>query len=404
MSYKKTILFLGGSMQQVPAIKTATALGFRTVVIDYLDNNPGRLCADKWYCESTTDINAVLRIAKDENVSGILPYASDPAALPAAIVSEQLGLPTNSSRTVRILGIKNLFREFLKRHGFAHPASVAFAADDTIEKIKSSIECLSFPIMVKPTDSSGSKGVSMLESLDNIESAVSEAGKYSRNKILLAEEFIRRGYPNVIGGDVFVEDGAISLFGEMDCLRDNRGSNLIPIGKMNPSGLNSSQREIIRKEVQKLIESLGIKNGEFNIELLLDPDDKPYFLEFGPRAGGNMIPIQLSDAYEVDLLKANVLVAVGERPYLQPKATDVFLATHVIHSHKAGRLKEIIFNEAIAQHIYRKVLYKKPGDAIEQFDGAGKAIGIVFFRFKSYKEMKDYMNNIDSFINIALES
>ena len=78
----KSILLLGGSRQQVPAIETAKRLGYRTVLIDYLSENPGQFVADKWYQESTTDVESVYRIAKDEQVSGILAYASDPAAFP----------------------------------------------------------------------------------------------------------------------------------------------------------------------------------------------------------------------------------------------------------------------------------------------------------------------------------
>ena len=102
-SLNKTILLLGGSPQQVPAIKQAQNMGLRTVLIDYLPDNPGQYVADKWYQESTTDVEAVYNIARKENVNGILAYASDPASLPAAIVCERLGLPTNPSKSIEIL-------------------------------------------------------------------------------------------------------------------------------------------------------------------------------------------------------------------------------------------------------------------------------------------------------------
>lgn len=94
---------MGGSAQQVPAILAAKEMGYETILIDYLPDNPGQKVADKWYQESTTDVEAVYRIAKKEGVAGILPYASDPAALPAAIVAERLGLPTNPAKSVEIL-------------------------------------------------------------------------------------------------------------------------------------------------------------------------------------------------------------------------------------------------------------------------------------------------------------
>ena len=84
---QKIIMLLGGSAQQVVAIKTAKNLGYYTVLCDYLPDNPGQYVADKYYNASTTDVEAVYQIAKDEQVDGILAYASDPAALPAASVA-----------------------------------------------------------------------------------------------------------------------------------------------------------------------------------------------------------------------------------------------------------------------------------------------------------------------------
>ena len=88
---QKKLMLLGGSAQQVVAIKKAKDLGFYTVLCDYLPDNPGQYEADKYYNVSTTDVDAVYEVAAKEAVNGILAYASDPAALPAAIVAERLG-------------------------------------------------------------------------------------------------------------------------------------------------------------------------------------------------------------------------------------------------------------------------------------------------------------------------
>ena len=161
----KKILLLGGSAQQVVAIKTAKKLGYYTVLCDYLSDNPGQYVADKYYNVSTTDVDAVYEVAKKEKVDGILPYASDPAALPAAIVAERLGLPTNPSKSVEVLGIKHKFREFLQQHNFASPKTFAFDAKMKAEEVAKNVSSFHFPIVVKPTDSSGSKGVSIINDL-----------------------------------------------------------------------------------------------------------------------------------------------------------------------------------------------------------------------------------------------
>lgn len=389
---------LGGSAQQVPAIQAAKDMGLYTVLIDYLPDNPGQHVADKWYQESTTDVERVYEIARKENVQGILPYASDPAALPAAIVAERLGLPTNPACSVEILGVKHKFREFLKAHDFCCPETRVFEATQPLEKIKAEIERLKFPIVVKPTDSSGSKGVSFLYNINSLKKAVEEATSYSRNKILIAEEFIERGFPDVIGGDIFVENGKIILFGDMACLRGDNGKSLIPIGEKRPNGLGKSQSEKLHSELQRIIECLSIKNGELNIEIIIGKDNRIHFLELGPRAGGNMIPIQLSDVFSIDLIRANISAAMGEKSELHPiEPTDCFM-TYVLHSKRCGVYEGVNYDPLVKQYIYRECLYKKPGDEVESFDGAGKALGIVFLRFPDERTMTDIQNNIEDLI------
>lgn len=397
----KKILLLGGSAQQLVAIRAAKELGYYTVVMDYLPDNPGQYEADKFYGESTTDVEAVYRIAKEENVDGILAYASDPAALPAAIVAERLGLPTNPAKSVEILGLKYPWREFLQKNGFACPKHYSFNPQTAISEIKEAATGFTFPLVVKPTDSSGSKGVTMLESWEGLEKAISWADSYSRNKVLLVEEYIQRGFPSVIGGDIFVWDGKIVLYGEMECLRDMQKSPLIPIGKKKPLQVSDGQKERIHDELQRIVTSLDIRFGELNIEIILDKDDNVHFLELGPRAGGNMIPIQLSDAFGIDLVKANVQAAMGEKPgFLDNPIHELpgCYMHYVLHSYDAGRFKGIEIDESIRRNIYRQVIYKKTGDEVEVFDGAGKALGIVFLHFDEINEMELFCNHHDSMI------
>lgn len=401
----KKILLLGGSAQQLVAIRAAKELGYYTVVMDYLPDNPGQYEADKFYGESTTDVEAVYRIAKEEHVNGILAYASDPAALPAAIVAERLGLPTNPAKSVEILGLKYPWREFLQNNGFACPKHHSFHPETSISEIKEKAKDFTFPLVVKPTDSSGSKGVTMLEDWNGLEKAIRWANEYSRNKVLLIEEYIQRGFPSVVGGDIFVWDGKVVLYGEMECLRDMHNSPLIPIGKKKPLCASEKQKTNIYSELQRIVTALDIRFGELNIEIILDKNDNVHFLELGPRAGGNMIPIQLSDAYGIDLVKANVQAAMGEKPEFleQPvKSLPGCYMHYVLHSYEAGIFKGIEIDESIAKNVYRQVIYKKEGDPVEVFDGAGKALGIVFLHFDTVEQMEDFCKKYNNLIRIKL--
>lgn len=403
---QKKILLLGGSAQQVVAIKTAKQLGYYTVLCDYLPDNPGQYVADKYYNASTTDVEAVYGIARLEQVDGILAYASDPAALPAAIVAERLGLPTNPVKSVEVLGLKYPWRQFLQKNGFACPKNYAFQPDTLLDEIKENAKDFAFPLVVKPTDSSGSKGVTKLDSWEGLKKAITWADSYSRNKVLLVEEYIQRGFPSIVGGDIFVWDGKIVLYGEMECLRDTLRSPLIPIGEKKPLCVSKKQNANIHSELQRVVTALDIRFGELNIEIILDKDDNVHFLELGPRAGGNMIPIQLGDAFGIDLVKANVQAAMGEKPDFLDKPVKALSGCYmhyVLHSYEAGTFKGIAIDESISKNVYRQVIYKKEGDPVDVFDGAGKALGIVFLHFDNAEQTEHFCKNHDTLIKNILE-
>ena len=403
---QKKILLLGGSAQQVVAIKTAKQLGYYTVLCDYLPDNPGQYVADKYHNASTTDVEAVYGIARLEQVDGILAYASDPAALPAAIVAERLGLPTNPVKSVEVLGLKYPWRQFLQKNGFACPKNYAFQPDTLLDEIKENAKDFAFPLVVKPTDSSGSKGVTKLDSWEGLKKAITWADSYSRNKVLLVEEYIQRGFPSIVGGDIFVWDGKIVLYGEMECLRDTLRSPLIPIGKKKPLCVSKKQNANIHSELQRVVTALDIRFGELNIEIILDKDDNVHFLELGPRAGGNMIPIQLGDAFGIDLVKANVQAAMGEKPDFLDKPVKALSGCYmhyVLHSYEAGTFKGIAIDESISKNVYRQVIYKKEGDPVDVFDGAGKALGIVFLHFDNAEQTEHFCKNHDTLIKNILE-
>lgn len=388
---------MGGSTQQVVAIEKARELGYRTVLCDYLPDNPGQHHADSFHLASTTDREAVLAVACAERAEGVLAYASDPAAPTAAYVAERLGLPTNPLAAVETLSEKHLFRRFLSEHGFACPKAASFAAGTPAADVLPLVDDFSWPVVVKPTDSSGSKGVSIVAAPDDLAAALDLAAARSRNGVLIAEEYIGRGYPAVIGGDVFVVGGKVVFWGLMDCLRDRLADGLVPVGEAMPSGIASPVMARCRSEVQRLVSALGLRFGELNVELIVGEDGEPRFLELGARAGGNMIPVQLSDASGVDLVAASVRCAMGDDPgdlTWDGQASGACCAHYVVHSSVAGTYGGLRLSDGVAPHVYRRVIYVEPGAKVEAFDGADKALGILFLRFSDVTQMEGVVSQI----------
>ena len=397
----KKILLLGGSAQQVVAIETAKKHGYYTVLCDYLVDNPGQYAADKFYLVSTTDKEAILKVALDEEVDGVLAYASDPAAPTAAYVAEKMNLPTSPYQSVETLCNKDKFRDFLHRNGFHAPQSCGYS---NAEEVKNDIGRFRLPVIIKPVDSSGSKGVTVLNELDKLDEAIDFAFSFSRSHRIIVEEFIEKKHPYLIGGDIFVENGQIILWGLLNCHRDSDVNSLVPVGKSYPLELSEEDIKHVKATLQEMVYKLHMKSCGMNVELIVDKDGRVWPIDIGPRNGGNMIPDLLCMIFNVDVVEMAVKSAMGEPVHANVKESTQFYATHNLHVAENGKFEGITYSEKIKPFIVKECIYKKPGEVVEYFDNAAKAIGIVFLKFRTKEEMRDILTNIKEHITVKTEN
>lgn len=393
----KKILLLGGSAQQIVAIKTAKKLGYYTVLCDYLTDNPGQYEADKFYLVSTTDKEAVLKVALNECVDGVLAYASDPAAPTAAYVAEKMELPTNSYDSVMTLCNKDLFRKFLKDNGFNAPVARGYS-DNNVDT-----SLFSLPVIIKPVDSSGSKGATVIHSWNDLNEAIEFAFSFSRSHRIIVEEFIEKKHPYLIGGDIFINEGKIVLWGLLNCHRDNSVNPLVPVGKSYPLLLDEVDENTVQDTLQSMVDKLGLRFGSVNVELVVDKNNKVWPIDIGPRAGGNMIPDLLGMIFGVDVVKMAVLTAMGEKIEENINEGIPFYATHNLHTNQNGKYKNIKFSNELENKIIKECLYKKTGDEVAFFDNAAKALGIIFMKFDNQEEMTDILTNINEYYSVVVE-
>lgn len=398
----KKILFLGGAAQQITAIKYAKKQGYYTILCDYLEENPGQFYSDEFHCISTTDKKAVLEVAIQANIDGIIAFASEPAAATAAYVGNKLKLPSNPYESVVLLSNKNLFREFLMENGFNCPKCKSFELRGDAQKSLSEFQ---FPLMVKPVDSSGSRGVSRIDSINEFDNAFDYALSESKKKMVIIEEYIEMAHECMIGGDLIIINGEIKFFGLLNGYRDTENNSFVPFGNSYPVFLEEEKLLIVRKKLQKLISLLEIEMGVLNIEVMFDEKEKPYIIEIGPRNGGNMISELLETATGVDLVKFTVELALDNQHIdIAYIPTEVYYSTYYVHSFKKGRFEKLILKKNIKENIIKKVIYKKYGEEIEMFDGLNKVIGIIFLKYNSFEELKYKMKNMDEYIEVQTTS
>lgn len=398
----KKILLLGGSTQQVPAIECATKQGYYTILCDYLPDNPGQHFADKFYCVSTTDKEAILEVAEKEKVDGVVAYASDPAAPTAAYVAEKMGLPTNPHKSVELLTNKDQYRAFLADHNFYTPKARGYSS---VEEAKREIENFKLPVIIKPVDSSGSKGVSKLTDVNDLESQLEYALSFSRAKRVIIEEFVEMwGYQ--VAGDGFSVDGELVFRCFANDHFDSNGLNpFVPISASFPYNMPKRVHDKIHAEIQRLFDLLNMKTGAYNFDIRVDENENVYLMEIGPRNGGNFIPQVIKYATGVDMIEYTIKAAMGKDcndiEMVEPSG---YWSYYAVHSSKAGFLKEIKIDEYVKENnIIESHLNYQVGDSVPAFTGANGSIGILIMKFDSMTQMLDMMDNSEDWIKVIVD-
>lgn len=396
----KKILMLGGSYFQISAIRMAKELKYYVITCDYLPENPGHKFADEYHNVSTTDKEAVLELAKKLKIDGIVAYASDPAAPTAAYVAEKLGLPGNPYNSVQILTHKNQYREFLKKHKFATPNAIEATS---AAEFKSKAKVLRRPFVIKPIDSSGSRGVTVVDSKTDIDKAIEHAFSYSRDKVIIGEDFVsKKGYQ--IAGDGFVVNGKLAFryFGNEHF--DETVNGIVPIGESFPYKGSEQLQKKVHDEVQRLLSLLGMRNGALNFDIRIDKDDQVHLMEVGPRNGGNLIPEVTYLATGVDMIKYTVMAAMGEEiGQIVPNEEKNYFSSYIIHGLRNGKFKGLHVDNWLKDHIVAQDVWKKPGEEVKPFSGSDQTIGTCIFKFGSMKEMVDTMDNANELIRVQYD-
>lgn len=397
---RKKIMLLGGNYFQMTATLAAKRLGYHVISVDYLPDNPAHKFADEYHNVSTIDREAVLALARELSIDGIVSYASDVSAPTAAYVAEKLGLPTNPLDSVMILTHKNLFRKFMRENGFPMPEGKSFKDR---QEARAFYEKLSGTVMVKPVDSSGSKGVVKVSSLEDFDAAWEEALSYSLGKEVIVEQFIQKqGYQ--IDGDGFLVDGKIRIFGVMDQHHDMECAPYTPAGLSYPSRQPEEIQRTAREQIQRIFDLLHMKIGAFNFEYIVDTSGQVYVLEIGPRNGGNLIPDTLKAACGVDLAEYTVKIAVGEDcSDLRQLPTKTCATSYILHSDRDGIFRQVKIEEALQGEILQQAVFVNPGDPVRRFRNASMGIGAMVLAYQDVETMCEQMDHMSKYIHVVTE-
>lgn len=403
---KKRLLLLGGSRYLLPVIKTAHELGLYVITCDYLPDNIAHKFSDEYINASVIDKERMLEVAQQLKIDGIMSFACDPGVVTAAYVAEKMGLPFQGSyQSTLILQDKGLFRKFLSDNGFNCPHARRYEDVDAPFK---DIDYFNWPVIVKPTDSAGSKGVTRVDTPEKLREAIKIALNGAHNGAFIIEDFlIFDGYHS--STDTFTVNGELKFVTYSDQLFDKEADNpYTPAYIIWPSSMKHEHQDYLSREIQRLMNLLDMKTGIYNIETCVGKDGKPYLMEVSPRGGGCKIAEIQKLAFGVDLIKNEILKAVGMlvEEISRPKC-DRHWCEMVIHARpgQSGSFKNLWIDPEIRSKYVKVIdLSVKQGDIVKPFTGANMALGDMFLRFESREELNEVMSRSNEWLVIELDA
>ena len=300
----KTLAIIGASYLQRPLVLRAKEMGLRTICFAWEQGAVCKDLCDTFYPLSITEKEAILSVCRAEHIDGVCTIASDVAAPTVAYVAEQMGLTGNSYEAALKAHDKHKMREALVKAGVDCPGYRVLARGQ-----RSAVSGLQLPLIVKPSDRSGSLGVQKIDSWDELIPAVENAEKVSLVGEALVEEFID-------GREISVE--TLSCRGTHYPLQitdkvTTGAPHFVELAHHQPSSLPQDVQERIYAITSKALHALGIENGASHSEYKITREGRVVVMEIGGRMGGDFIGshlVQLSTGY--DFLRGVIEVALGE--------------------------------------------------------------------------------------------
>ena len=376
----KKLAIIGASYLQLPLIERAKKYGIETHVFAWKSDDVGEKSADYFYPISIVEKEAILFKCREIGIDGICSIASDLAAITVNYVACAMGLVGNSLECVRCSTNKYAMRKCFEQNSVPSPKSIKVKELKDLEKIN-----LKYPLIVKPVDRSGSRGITKLELGEKgLEEAVHNAKQQGFEKIALVEEFC-------MGQEYSVE--CISWKGKHTFLaitqKYTTGSpNFIEMAHLEPAQLSEELLEKVKKIVFHALDSLKFINGASHSEVKISKDGEVKVIEIGGRMGGDYIGshlVQLSTG--VDFVYAVIQVALNERPDLSIKYLSKPAAIRYILSKKDMNILEDLKRKNPEYLLYEYMLSNMGNSVID----SSTRWGFFLFQADTVKQLKKYI-------------
>jgi biotin carboxylase len=377
-SDKRKLLLAGGGYADIPLIRAAQDLGFYVITSGNRPDELGHKASDEYRAADFSDPEAMLALARDLEIDAICPCCNDFSAISSAYVAEQLGLPGHDPfETTRLIHHKDSYRRFAVENGIPAPRASGF---DNVETALSSIDQFIFPLIIKPVDLTGGKGITKIANRQEARDALEKAFTISKSGRVVVEEFIdgsRHGF------SAFIANGRVVFH-----FTDNEYYYLnqyLVSAASTPSTVPDSAVQNLVDQSEKISELLSLETGIFHVQFILH-NDEPVIIEICRRPPGDLYIKLVEHAAGIDYPSWIVKAFCGsDCTGFIHKEVDGFYLRHCIMAAQSGILDSVVIDPSIAGNIIDSMIWWKTGDPVDNHLVA--KFGIVFLRFASLDEL-----------------
>ena len=376
-------LVLAGGFPQIALLNELRRREIETVLADYYENPVAKPYADKFYQKSTLDIEAITKIAKNENVDFLITACTDQALLTVAKVSEMLALPCYIDyQTALNVTNKQYMKQVFSENGIP---TAAFAVMGELDESK--IKNMTFPLIVKPVDCNSSKGVKRVTNREELVLAFGNAVKLSRTDTAIVEEYIEG---DEISADIYVEDGQAHVLSVSSLDKIGNNDRFIIFRGRYSYDKTEEVKETIRDIAQKIADAFNLKNSPMLIQMIYD-GKKAYVLEFSARTGGGVKYYFIKKVSGFDVISAVVDLTLGIKPTLNISAPENKYITNEFIYCKPGVFKRLEeFDELKAEGVISEYcLFKREGAVFDTIENSGDRIAGFTIQADTTEELKN---------------
>lgn len=368
-----TIVVLGAADGALSTYRTARGMGYRTIAVDWKPGAPGVALADEYLPLSTRDVPALLAALGDrQDLAGVVAPSSDIALPTQRELTVALGLPVLlTEAAVRASVDKWFVRGVLDELGVSSYRWLE--GDDPVQLAKQARE-LRYPVVVKPADAQGGRGITRCADPSDVDEAVWTALHRSYGGRVMIEEEVLGVH---CGGECVVDGGRVVF---MALTRRELSSPPLTMTTAHtmPAGLPASVTDSITSTVDILCDRLGYERGPLNVDFVVTPEGEPYVIELGARTGGNGLDDMMRHCYGVDPVRAAVQAAVGQPIHLTPRIPRPVM-WRVLTAARAGELASIsgVARAEEIPEVAELVVLAQPGQTVRPYQEVSDRLGWV---------------------------